>query len=100
MGGIVYLNDPDSYAGWSFILLVGPPKSDKVAAQTFFTSLFFSYFSLLCAFLLRIYLFALLRHKAPFTHSLTLKDQLFPFYFYMTIKYKFDFLYDTDPYRL
>jgi len=27
-GGIEYLDDPDSYAGWSFILLVGPPKPD------------------------------------------------------------------------
>jgi len=29
-GGIVYLNDPDSYAGWSFVLLLGPPKSDRL----------------------------------------------------------------------
>jgi len=29
-GGIVYLNDPDSYAGWRFILLVGPPKPDRL----------------------------------------------------------------------
>jgi len=27
--GIVYV-DPDSYAGWSFILLVEPPKSDML----------------------------------------------------------------------
>jgi len=29
-GGIAYLKDPDSNAGWSFILLVGPPKSDRL----------------------------------------------------------------------
>jgi len=29
-GGIAYLNDPDSYAGWSLILLVGPPKSGRL----------------------------------------------------------------------
>jgi len=29
-GGTVYLNDPDSYAGWSFVPLVGPPKSDRL----------------------------------------------------------------------
>jgi len=29
-GGIAYLSDPDSYAGWSFILLVEPPKSDRL----------------------------------------------------------------------
>jgi len=29
-GGIEYLIDPDSYADWSFILLVGPPKSDRL----------------------------------------------------------------------
>jgi len=25
--GLEYLNDPDSYADWSFKLLVGPPKT-------------------------------------------------------------------------
>jgi len=29
-GGIVQLNDPDSYAGWSFILLLGPPMPDRL----------------------------------------------------------------------
>jgi len=29
-GGIVYLNDPGSYAGWSFILLVWPLKPDML----------------------------------------------------------------------
>jgi len=48
----VYLNDPDSYAGWSFILLLGPPKPDRLKdrGQTkyqhslffLFTFLFFS----------------------------------------------------------
>jgi len=28
--GIAYLNYPDSYAGWSFILLLGPPKPDRL----------------------------------------------------------------------
>jgi len=28
--GIVYLNDRDSYAGWSFILLIGPPTPDRL----------------------------------------------------------------------
>jgi len=33
---IAYLIDPDSHAGWSFILLVGPPKPDrlKIRGQT------------------------------------------------------------------
>jgi len=30
VGEIAYLNDPDSYDGWSFILLVGPPKPDRL----------------------------------------------------------------------
>jgi len=29
-GGIEYLNDLDSYADWSFIPLIGPPKSDRL----------------------------------------------------------------------
>jgi len=28
--GIAYLIDLDSYAGWSFILLEGPPKPDRL----------------------------------------------------------------------
>jgi len=27
--GIAYLNDPDSYADWIYILLSGPPKPDR-----------------------------------------------------------------------
>jgi len=27
---VVYLNDPDSYAGWSFVLLLGLPKSNRL----------------------------------------------------------------------
>jgi len=33
VGGIVYLNDPDSYADWSFILLIGPPMSDRLKGR-------------------------------------------------------------------
>jgi len=29
-GGIAYLVDPGSFAGWSIILLVGPPTSDRL----------------------------------------------------------------------
>jgi len=29
-GGIAYLIDPNSYAGWSFILLLEPPKPDRL----------------------------------------------------------------------
>jgi len=30
VGGIAYFIDPDSYADRSFILLLGPPKSDRL----------------------------------------------------------------------
>jgi len=46
-GGIVYLNDLDSYAGWSFIFLIGPPKPDRLKdrGQTKSSTLFFPIFS-------------------------------------------------------
>jgi len=28
--GIAYLSDPDRYAGWSVILLLGPPKPERL----------------------------------------------------------------------
>jgi len=29
-GWTAYLIDPDSFAGWSFYILIGPPKSDRL----------------------------------------------------------------------
>jgi len=88
--GIVYLNDPDSYAGWSFYTpgratqarQVEGQRSEKVAAQSLLFLFTFLFFSLLLSFystfispisvlFSSVYnIFTLLGRKAPFTHSL------------------------------
>jgi len=88
--GIAYLNDPDTYAGWSFYTPVRATqdrqvegwRSDKVAAQFlfFFLSYFspplLSYYSPIISPFSMLYsseynLLALLGLEAPFTHSLS-----------------------------
>jgi len=52
--GIEYLNDPESYAEWSFILLIGPPMSDRlmgtVEVRQSSSTVFSVYFSIFLPF--------------------------------------------------